>query len=515
MSFQTYLDDFIPKLKRKELEMRLASWILETTGSQDAARLVAELNMEWHLLFQDKEFFKKLPDWEKEPLNPLQKRELNVLTRTFKLSQIDKTLLEEIAKEEANLSLLYSNFRPKIDGIEVTENEIKQILKTETNLAKREKAWEASKEIGKVLAPKTLKLVNLRNQAAKSLGYDNFFSMQLALQEVDEEELFELFSRFEKKTRKANLMLLDEIYTSQAKRFNAEKEALGPLAFAEPFSQENPLDQSALDTLVANIDILEAAKAFYKKIGFDVEEILKKGDHFERVGKNQHAFCTHIDREGDVRVLNNVKPTLKWLEVVLHELGHAVYDVGISQKLPWLLREPPHMITTEAMALIAGRQAHLAKSLEKLCPDSDDALKSLAEKGLKRGQLIFSRWVLCMTHFERELYRHPNQDLNTLWWQMVEKYQGIKWKGSKHGADFAAKYHISLAPAYYFSYLLGEFFASTLEQKFDLFTSEKTASFLNKNLFEPGNSLNYKELIKKITGEDLKEDAWVSQFLEN
>jgi peptidyl-dipeptidase A len=514
MIFQEFLNDFIPKLKQKETQVKRASWILETTGSEEAALLTKELTNELNLIFQDKETFKTLLSFEKEPLDPILKRELNVLIRAFKPRQIDKELLEEITKEEIHLALLYSNFRPTLDGKQVSENEIKEILKKEKDFIKRKKAWEASKEIGKTLSPQTLKLVELRNKAAKSLGYDTYFSMQLDLQEVDEKALFALLDRFEQKTRKAYLTLLDEINTLQAKEFNAEKESLGPLAFAEPFCQEDPLNREDLDSLVKNVDILKTAELFYKKMGFDVSSILKKGDHFERDGKNQHAFCTHIDREADVRVLHNIKQTLKWLEVVLHELGHAVYDIGISQELPWILREPPHMITTEAIALIAGRQAHKAQSLHELCKDSDKTLREMAEKGLKRGQLIFGRWALLMTYFERELYKNPNQDLNQLWWNMVERFQGIKWKGSSHKCDFATKYHISLAPAYYFSYLLGEFFASTLQKKFNIFSSENTALILNEKLFKPGNTLHFNDLIKQVTGDELKEDDWIEEFLE-
>jgi peptidyl-dipeptidase A len=104
------------------------------------------------------------------------------------------------------------------------------------------------------------------------------------------------------------------------------------------------------------------------------------------------------------------------METILHELGHAVYELGYDASLPWLLREPPHMITTEAMALIAGRQAYRYEALCKLLPlpaQSQDLMKK-ADESLKRRQLIFSRWVLVMTEFESELYRNPNQPLNDL-----------------------------------------------------------------------------------------------------
>ena len=42
------------------------------------------------------------------------------------------------------------------------------------------------------------------------------------------------------------------------------------------------------------------------------------------------------------------------------------YELGFDETLPWLLREPPHMITTEAMALIAGRQAYRTTPLTQM-----------------------------------------------------------------------------------------------------------------------------------------------------
>jgi peptidyl-dipeptidase A len=38
-------------------------------------------------------------------------------------------------------------------------------------------------------------------------------------------------------------------------------------------------------------------------------------------------------------------------------------------------------------------------------------------------QLIFSRWSQVMFRFEKSLYADPDQDLNELWWNLVEKYQ--------------------------------------------------------------------------------------------
>jgi peptidyl-dipeptidase A len=519
--FEHFLRNFIPKVESKSKQLNKALWLLETTGSADAADLKSELDTELRLLFNDATLYKKLKEWESDSSlkSPLLKRQLHVLIRHFKQNMLPKEILEEIAKKESALLLSYANFRPELEGKTISDNDIREILKNETDPSKRKKAWEVSKRIGEILAPQILDLVKLRNQGAQSLGYSDYFQMELDLQEVEESWLFSTLDELAHQSEKAYLETLDQIEQKQCQRFGVARDDLGPWAWSDPFCQEDPLDTKDLDKLVQGIDICDVSAHFYQKMGFDVLPIFKRSDMFEKPGKNQHAFCINIDRNSDVRTLNNVKPSIKWLETVLHEYGHAVYELGFEADLPWLLRETPHMITTEAMALMAGRQAYRTETLPLLVGQSSNPLMKKAEESLKRRQLIFSRWVLVMTYFERELYRNPTQDLNKLWWQMVHRFQKIRMPKSREGkSDWAAKYHIALAPVYYFSYLLGEMFASAIEEKLiketgsKALTSKKTGDFLQKKLFYPGSSMKWTELIQHVVGQPLNSQAWIHQF---
>jgi peptidyl-dipeptidase A len=523
--FRQFLDAFIPKVSSKAKQVNKAFWLLETTGSPDAADLVASLSAESALLFNDLQTYQQLLAWDKDPAiqDPVLKRQLNVLIRSFKANAIPEDLLREIAEKEAALSLAYSNFRATLQGKTVSENEILDRLKNEQDPSIRKETWAASKQIGSFLAPKILELVCLRNKAAKSLGYKNYFEMQLDLQEVDEKALFTLLNNLASQSDEIYTKTIQTIQELQAKRFSVSVEELGPWAWSEPFCQEDPINTAQLDSLVSQTDLSDAGLQFYQRMGIDVEPILKRSDMFERPGKNQHAFCINIDRTSDVRTLNNVKPTIKWLETVFHELGHGVYELGLGQDLPWLLRSPPHMITTEAMALLAGRRAYLRDSLSKLSTysSSQDALIEEAEESLKRRQLIFSRWVLVMTYFEKALYENPDQDLNGLWWSLVAKYQKINPPKEREGKqDWAAKYHIGLAPVYYYSYLLGELFASEIEVAIlkatgskELETS-KAGLFLQEKLFAPGDLLPWAQLTEQVSGHPLSAEAWLSQFVK-
>lgn len=521
--FIAFCQTFLPQIERKFLQVNLATWLLETKSSNDAADLKASLDADLKILLSDPKVYENLLNFERKNLvvDPVLKRQLNVLIRYFKQNQIDPELLEEISKKEAALTQAYSQFRAEVLGKKVSENEIREILKKETNIEKRKLYWDASKQIGKTLAPLILDLVHLRNSAARKMGYSDYFSMQLSLQEVDKNKLLEIFSQLALKSEPAYEKTFSEIESYLANKFNCSKEELGPWSWSEPFGQEDPVESVELDEIVKDVDIVAQTTAFYDHMGFDVRPILEKSDMYERAEKNPHAFCINIDRASDVRTLNNVTRSMKWLETVLHEYGHAIYDVSIDRSLPFLLREPPHMITTEAMALLAGRQAYLPQTLNLLVGEdrNQNHLFEKAEVSLKRRQLVFSRWVMVMTEFESSMYENPTQDLNELWWALVEKYQKIKRPKNRDAFyDFACKYHIGLAPVYYFSYLLGELFASsiqkTLKTKFgiDHIANLDAGKFLKENLFQPGNAFSWDELVCRVTGSGLTANDWLEQF---
>ena len=90
----------------------------------------------------------------------------------------------------------------------------------------------------------------------------------------------------------------------------------------------------------------------------------------------------------------------------------------------------------------------------------DPAAFDRAGARMQRAKLlVFSRWCQVMFRFEKALYDNPDQDLNTLWWDLVERYQMVNRPEGRNAPDYASKIHIVSAPAYYHNYLMGELFA--------------------------------------------------------
>src|SRR5207244_7726467 len=125
---------------------------------------------------------------------------------------------------------------------------------------------------------------------------------------------------------------------------------------------------------------------------------------------------TDIDREGDVRVLANIKNNEYWMGTMLHELGHAVYSSkNIPKKLPYVLRAEAHILTTEGVAMQFERfsksRAWLAKMGVRI--DNPQAFEIAAEKVERNQHLIFSRWSHVMQRVEKRTYEEPKKGLNT------------------------------------------------------------------------------------------------------
>jgi oligoendopeptidase F len=152
------------------------------------------------------------------------------------------------------------------------------------------------------------------------------------------------------------------------------------------------------------------------------------------------------------------------------------------------------------------------------------AVNETGERMLRNQLLIFSRWCQVMLRFEKELYANPNQDLNKLWWALVEKYQMMKRPEGRNAPDYASKIHIVAAPAYYHNYMMGQLFASQLHHaiarkvlKADPHTAlyvgkADVGDFMKKYVFAPGKTMPWNALTEFATGKELNAKAFAADF---
>ncbi|NOY61266.1 MAG: M2 family metallopeptidase [Calditrichaeota bacterium] len=529
---QNFINTHLEKIKPLSKNANLAYWKAANTGNSEDYDKYSELELEMRKIYSDTSDFQVLKKFKASGniKNHLLVRQLDVLYNSFLENQIEPTLLKQIVDLSSKVEKKFSNFRPAIHGKKMTNNEIDEILKKETDSRKRKDAWIASKQVGPVVANDIIRLVKLRNEAAVKLGFENFHTMSLTTAEQKVDELDQIFAELYDLTQEPFTKLKSELDSILADNYGVGVEGLMPWHYHDPFFQEAPLVYNLdLDTYYKDKDVKELAKKFYAGIGMPVESILKKSDLYEREGKNPHAFCTDIDREGDVRVLANLENNERWMETILHELGHAIYDKYQDPKTPYLLRTSAHIFTTEGIAMFFGRLSRNGAWMQEMLGLSDRDRKEIDKVSVKYArmkQLIFARWAMVMYNFEKELYANPDQDLDALWWQMVEKYQMVKKPKGRTAPDWAAKIHFTIAPCYYHNYLLGEMFASQLHHYLVhnvlMLNSDKDVSYVNQtkagnyihdHIFKAGAIYRWNEMIRRATGEPLTAKYFVEQFV--
>ncbi len=530
-NFFKFLEDHLSRAEPLLRDINIAYWNASISGEKKDFNRYANLQIKLQQLYSSKSAFEKIQRWKNDQTitDPLAKRQIELLYHDFHRHQIDPKLNKRIAKLASKIENQFNVYRGKLNGKTVTNNEILQILKESTDSEYRKQAWAAGKKAGALVRDDLINLVKLRNEAAQSLGYSNFYGMALNLSEQDEEEILTLFKELDSRTVQPYESMKEEVDHLLAARYNIYPEEIQPWHYEDPFFQEAPRVYNLnIDKYYESQDILELVRKFYSGIGLEVDDILRKSDLFEKPGKVQHAFCTDIDRRGDIRILANVKNNETWAGTMLHELGHAIYLAYIDPNLPFLLREEAHIFTTEAVSMLFGRLSKDPLWMQALIGISDSEKEKISDdlnKNSRLSQLIFVRWCQVMLHFERELYIDPDRDLNELWWNLVHKYQKLSPPAEADGVHWASKIHIVSAPVYYHNYMLGEILASQLDQyirEFVLHSSGEGTSFCNQKdlgsylrekIFSLGARYKWDRMIEISTSEKLTPRYFVEQFV--
>jgi len=522
---QQFIDEHVAKVNPLFEKFKLAGWNAYANGKDENWEISAKADQDYEMVYNDAKDYVKLVEFQKsgEINDSLLKRQLHILVNSYKGNQIPKDLLEIMISKEKEVEKIGNNYRGKVDEKEMTRNEMEDIFDNSNDNELRRKVWEAQKSIGPVIIEPLMELVKLRNKAATHLGYNNFYQMQIELDELNIDWLMGTFDRLYEQTEDSFVKAKEEVDAILKKRFGVNE--IMPWHYSDFYFQSCPkVSDFDFNEFYGKKDIVPIAKRFYAGIGLNIEEFLKKSDLYKREGKNEHAFCEVLDKKGDVRILMNITNTLSNMNTLLHESGHAVYSLNIDKTLPWLLKTEAHTFTTEAVAMMFGGLAYSGKWMQEEYGFSNEKAERIEEIGfdlVKKQQLIFSRWCQVMVRFEKSMYENPDQDLNHKWWDLVEKYQHVKKPESRDMPDFASKDHIYSAPVYYHCYQLGELMAAQMRNYIieNITNSEmfkgnpKVGDYLKEKIFKPGARFEWNEMIEKATGEGLNPKHFANRYL--
>jgi len=249
-----------------------------------------------------------------------------------------------------------------------------------------------------------------------------------------------------------------------------------------------------------------------------------------------HASAHDFFAEKDFRVKMCTELSVADLQTVHHELGHIAYFMQYRHQ-PALFRTGANAAFHEAIGdtitmsvmtpvhwsgVVLGRRMPAPRSKHK--PETD--ISFLMRVALSRVALIPYAYVL--EKWRYEVFRGditPSQ-YNTRYWQLREKYQGVKAPTRRDAQNFdpGAKFHVAANVPYsrYFLSAILQFQLhaalcrakqhTTQLHKCDIYRSQAAGNRL-KMVMSPGASRPWQEVMKIITGYgDIRADRMLEYF---
>jgi peptidyl-dipeptidase A len=550
---QAYLDGYNAEFQRLAYESSKAEWASNTMiveGDTTNSYRTRMANEALARFTGSKENIERATAYlaEKEKLLPLQMKQLQkVLYNAADNPQTVEALVKERIKLEAEQTEKLFGFDFKIDGKSASTNEIDDILKLQTNLDKRRKAWEASKEVGPTLKPGLVELQRLRNETVRALGYPDYFSYQVSDYGMTTDELIALMRELNREIRPLYRELHTYARYELAKQYRVSEvpDMLPadwlPNRWGQDWNTMVTVEGLDLDGILRDKPsewFTTQGEKFYVSLGmpplpksfWELSSLFPLPPDATHK-KNNHASAWHMDLANDIRCLMSIEPNAEWYETAHHELGHIYYYVQYSNPdVPIVLREGANRGYHEALGSLMGlaaMQKPFLAGLGVLPADSKtDEMKTLLKEAL--NYVVFIPWSAgVMTEYEYALYAKelPQDQLNKTWWDLVRKYQGIvpPTERGEEFCDAASKTHITDDAAQYYDYaisyvLLFQFHdhiaRNILKQDphaTNYFGNAAVGDFIAK-IMRPGASGDWRKMLRDTTGEDMSARAMLAYF---
>jgi peptidyl-dipeptidase A len=426
-----------------------------------------------------------------------------------------------------------------------TAGDLDQLLQTSKNLAERENAWRASKEIGVPLRSGLVELRELRNATARELGYADFQALQVADYGMSTAEMMSLLDASLAKLRPLQEKLQCFARRSLAKRFGKQEPKLLPAHWVgNRWAQSWPglvpaVDLSALFAKKEPAWFAKTAEQYYVSMGFPAlpGSFWEKSDLFpvpkgDARKKNSHASAWHMDLEHDVRSLMSIRPTEDWFLTAHHELGHIYYYLAYTRpEVPPLLRRGMNRAFHEAVGELVSlsvRQEPYLRQLGLISSETKfDAEQALLDDALSKGPVFFAFAAGTMSHFENDLYagKLDAGSLNARWWEHVARFQGVappSPRDEKH-CDACTKTHVNDDAAQYYDYALATLIKHQLHEhlcKAYVHADPRACTYAGNRqvgealsaLLALGATRDWREVLREATGEAISADAMLRYY---
>lgn len=424
-------------------------------------------------------------------------------------------------EKKQNHALVYVNEQG--DHVDASLPALRSTIMANDNEAVRQSAHQALLNLEQwLLGNGFIDLVKLRNQFARSLGYDNFFDYSVLKNEkMTTSELFAILDDFEQRTRQVNLTSLDKLASEKGQN------ALTGYNFNYSFSGDSMRE---LDPYVPFSKSLRRWVESFSRLNIDYSGAELTLDLLDRQGKYQNGFChgpipSFYDDgrwvAAKVNFTSNAKPDqigsgYDGINTLFHEGGHAAHFANVKMNSPCFSQEfaPTSMAYAETQSMFCDSLLNDADWLKQYAldvdgnPVPDEIIQSMinCSQPFKAYQ---ERSILVVPYFEKALYQLSDEELT------AEHITALARQCEKQilGLECSPRPLMAIphllsdeASCAYHGYLLANMAvyqtrAYFLDRFGYLTDNPEIGPLLAEHYWRAGNQLSHNDTIKSLTGE--------------
>jgi peptidyl-dipeptidase A len=450
---------------------------------------------------------------------------------------------EELSQITTGLEATYGTGTFNYKGEDLNLDQLSTIIETSRDPEELRAVWEGWRTVSPPMKDDYARMVEIANEGAVELGYDNLKTMWLSKYDMPPEEMATEVDRLWSQVSP----LYEELHCYVRAELNEEygddvQPATGPIRadllgnmWSQQWSNIYPLVEpeglpgqgyNLTDELIAAdydaIEMVETAEAFFVSLGLDpLPQTFWERSMIVRPEDREvvcHASAWDLDDEEDVRIKMCTEVNAEDFYTVHHELGHNYYQRAYKD-VDYLYKDGAHDGFHEAigdfiaLSITPSYLVDIGLITEDQVPGEEADISLLMNTALDK--IAFLPFAITVDSWRWDVLDGTTQpaDYNDAWWAKRTQYQGIVPPGPRPADAFdpGAKYHIpGNTPylRYFLSYIMQfQFHKAACEQagwdgplhRCSIYGNEEVGARFNA-MMEMGASEPWPDVLETFTG---------------
>lgn len=402
-----------------------------------------------------------------------QRRKLNVLKQALVLpAPQDPAKSAELAKLVTELGGMYGKGSyTNAAGKKLSLGDMSATMSTSRDYQELLDLWQGWRTIAPPMKPLYQREVELANEGAKGLGYSDLGIMWRSGYDMPADDFAKELDRLWGQVKPLYDALHCHVRAELGEHYGTDKvpqdqaipaHLLGNMwaqSWGNVYDLVGPEDADPGYDLTkqlakhdySEVDMVKGAEQFFTSLGFEeLPETFWQRSLFTKPEDRDvvcHASAWDIDAKDDIRIKMCIQKTGEDFSTIHHELGHNFYQRAYQDQPVYFQNSANdgfHEAIGDTIALSVTPDYLKTIGLIDSVPDESKDIGLLMKMALDK--IAFIPFGLMVDQWRWQVFSGEitPENYNTAWWQLREKYQGVRAPIARSADDFdpGAKFHV-------------------------------------------------------------------------